>query len=257
MLKIGVAQIKNSGNIEENFNTIQNALCLFEKTEVDLVLFPECSLSGFTGKLNCCTIDGLSSYLSKVEAWSLKNKKHVFLPSAIIEDDKVFNSGFFFGEEQAQNFFKQGLTDSEKTFFSLPSVESKKVFEVKGYKLALIICFEAEQATYEYFNKGEADIILWPGYWGWEEGETWGELKKNGETNKIFQNMKEWNIPLIQSNFSFNDLSDHRGTGPHGLSMFVNSNNTLYSKADPDSESCYEIHVADNEIKFSQKIGDL
>lgn len=257
MLKIGVTQIKNSGNIEENFNTIRKALNLFEDSDVDLILFPECSLSGFTGKLNGCTIDELSSYFTEVDKWSFENDKRVFLPSAIVEDGKIFNSGFLFGDERPQRFYKLGLTDSEKTFFILPEVENKKVFGIKGYKLALLICFEAEQATYEYFQKGDVDIILWPGYWGWEKGEIWNEIKKDGEKNKIFQNMKKWKIPLIQSNFAFNDLADHRGAGPHGLSMFVNSDNTLFAQGDLDSESCYEIHITDNQIKFSQKIGDL
>lgn len=257
MLKIGVTQIKNSGNIEENFNTIKKVLSLFEKTDVDLLLFPECCLSGFTGKLNGCSFDELSPYFAEVEKWSLKNNKHVFLPSAIVEDGKVYNSGFLFGDDHPKRFYKLGLTESEKTFFSLPAVENQKIFEIKGHKLALIICFEAEQGAYEFFDKGEADIILWPGYWGWEVGDKWNELKRNGEENKIFQNMKEWKIPLIQANFSFNDLSDHRGAGPHGLSMFVNSDNSLFAQAHSDSESCYEVHVANKEIKFSKKIGDL
>lgn len=257
MLKIGITQIKNSGDIEDNFNTIKKALSLFEDTAVDVILFPECALSGFTGKLNDCTTEGLSSYFSEVEKWSLKNNKHVFLPSAIIEDDKIFNSGYLFGDEKPIRFFKLGLTDSEKTFFSLPTTKSKKVFEIKGYKLALVICFEAEQDASEYFQKGEADIVLWPGYWGWEEGDLWSEFKKDGEINKIFQNMNEWRVPLIQSNFSYNDLSDYRSAGPHGLSMFVNSDNTIFAQADSDSESCYEIHVSENQIKFSRNIGAL
>ena len=93
--------------------------------------------------------------------------------------------------------------------------------------------------------------------WGWNEGDTWQEFKSEGEPNLIFQNMKAWKKPLIQSNFAYNDLSDHRDSGPHGLSMFVNSNNTLHSNAEFDKESCYRIRIENNEIKSSTKIADL
>ena len=82
---------------------------------------------------------------------------------------------------------------------------------------------------------------------------------EDGESrqNLIFENMKKWKRPLIQSNFAFNDLADHRGAGPHGLSMFVNSDNSLYQNGDFDSESCYEVHISNNKIQNCQKIGDL
>lgn len=154
-----------------------------------------------------------------------------------------------------ERFYKLGLTDSEKGFFSLPQEETKKVFRIKSYNIAILICFEAQVSPWEFFGKGEADLILWPGYWGWEKHDTWNKHKKDDELNLIFQNMEEWRKPLIQANFAFNDLSDHRDSGPHGLSMFVNSDNTLFSQGDFDSESCYQIAVEDNYIKACTKLG--
>jgi predicted amidohydrolase len=257
MLKIGVTQIKNSANIEENYHTIQKALKVFESTDVDVILFPECALSGFTGKLNGCTLDLLDDYLTDIESWSKRNNKFVFLPTALVSEGKVFNTGFLFGNQKTQRFYKQGLTESELTFFSTPSEDSNKIFTIKGYNLAILICIEAELDPWKFFKEGDADIILWPGYWGWEKGETWKELKKDGEPNLTFENMKKWKVPLIQSNFAFNDLGGHSGAGPHGLSMFVNSDNKLYQSGDFDSESCYEVHISNNEIQNCKKIGDL
>jgi len=42
--------------------------------------------------------------------------------------------------------------------------------------------------------------------------------------------MNEWRIPLIQSNFSMNDIDDYRSTSPEGLSFIVNRNNSLEFK---------------------------
>ena len=52
-----------------------------------------------------------------------------------------------------------------------------------------MICFEAQASPRDFFDRGEADLILWPGYWGWEKYETWNKHKKDDELNLIFQNM--------------------------------------------------------------------
>ena len=236
MLKIGVTQINNSSNIEENFQTIKKALRIFATSDVDLVLFPECGLSGFSGNLSDCSYINLSYYFQKVEKWSLENNKYVFLPSAIMKDQLTYNSGYLFGDENPIQFFKLALTESERKFFSIPTHDTKKIFKIKEYNLALLICFETELSFYQYFKEGEADIILWPGYWGWEKCDSWEEHKKSGEPNVVYENMKKLKNPLIQSNFAFNHLCDHRGKGPHGMSMYVNSDNTLVGCGDYDSE---------------------
>ena len=257
MLKIGVTQLKNSTSIEDNFNSIMGSLALFEKSDMDLILFPECSLSGFSAAMKECTLDLIQPYLSEVESWSQKYQKHVALPTALVEGNKIFNTGFLFGDDDIQRFYKLGLTESEQNFFSIPDKKTKKVFNIKGYNVAMIICYEAEMDPWKFFAEDEVDVILWPGYWGWNKGDTWQEYKKDNEACLIYKNVTIWNRPIIQSNFAYNDLSDYRDTGPHGMSMFVNSDNTLAGCGDYNSESCYEVHISNTEIKTAQKIGEL
>lgn len=257
MIKLGITQIKSSTDIDENMNSIMQALAHFESSDVDLVFFPECSLSGFSGKIKECTLELLNPYLDRVEQWARQHQKHVVLPTAIVEGDKIYNSGFIFKPESKQRFYKTGLTESEVKFFSLPEAPANKIFNIKGYNLALIICYEAELGPWKYFAQGEADIILWPGYWGWNEGDSWGELKNETEPNLIYQNNKSWKLPIIQANFAFNDLSDYRASGPHGMSMFVNSDNSLAGCGELDSESCYEIHIEGREIVYCEKTCSL
>lgn len=55
MLSVGVAQIANSVDVAKNFEAISIHLQKFAKENVDLVLFPECSLSGFAATKRECT----------------------------------------------------------------------------------------------------------------------------------------------------------------------------------------------------------
>lgn len=230
MLSVGIAQIPNSTDVSKNFEAIYGLLQKFETTNVDVILFPECSLSGFTSKMKECTDAVLNPYVEKVQSWVNRTGIEVVLPTAIVESEKVFNSGFWFKENECERFYKIGLTDSEKKFFSVPADERSKVFKIKGYNVAVLICFEIEHGPWTYFEKEQVDAILWPGYWGWKLEDTWTEKREQEKLNPIFKNMTAWQIPILQSNFACNDLDGHTGAGPEGLSFVVNSNNELIRK---------------------------
>lgn len=225
MLSVGIAQIPNSTDISKNFENIYDLLKQFEKAKVDVVLFPECSLSGFTSKMRECTVEVLAPYILNVQNWVKQTGIEVVLPTAIAENEKIFNSGYWFKNNESQRFYKIGLTDSEKNFFSLPSGYSPKVFEIKNYNLAVLICFEIEHAPWTYFENGSVDAILWPGYWGWTLDDKWAEEKQLGKPNQMFMNMISWQMPILQSNFSQNDLDGHKGAGPEGLSFVIDQDN--------------------------------
>jgi predicted amidohydrolase len=131
MIKIGVVQIKNSIEIKENFNAIKKALSVFASTDADVILFPECALSGFSPKMKECTPDSIKDYLAEIKQWSMENKKTVILPTAF-RDGKIYNTGFIFEGTKVQRFYKTALTESEQKFFSVPEHKTPKVFTVKG-----------------------------------------------------------------------------------------------------------------------------
>lgn len=238
MIKVGVVQTKNSTDHQTNFESILNFLAKFEKVEVDLILFPECALSGFAASIQNCKLEILEKYFLQVAEWTRTFKKDVILSSAIIED-KIFNSGFIFSNGDRTRFYKNGLTESEKRFFASPEIQSQKIFKCKDYKYALLICIEAEHEPTTYFNSGDADFILWPGYWGWKKIDNWSEVKNFKEHNKVFENMFSWKIPLIQSNFSNNASSIPQNNCPQGLSVVVDFDNSLKFRGEFEKETAY------------------
>ncbi|MDG0816450.1 carbon-nitrogen hydrolase family protein [Bdellovibrio svalbardensis] len=226
MIKIGVAQIANTTSVERNFTAVKRMLARFENKEVDVVLFPECALSGFSARMKECTESVVRPYLEEIHNWSFQTGIHVVLPTAIVQEGQVFNSGFWISPRNKTQFYKLGLTDSEKKFFSVPEESTPKVFSVKGYSFGVLICMEAQLQPWSYFAREEVDAILWPGYWGWTATCQWAANNEEKE-NLVHRNVKEWQKPLIQSNFAFNDLEGHSGAGPEGLSFVVNSKNEL------------------------------
>jgi predicted amidohydrolase len=94
MLSIGAAQTRNSTEVQNNFASIVEHLKKFEREAVDLILFPECSLSGCSAKMKACTREFLSEYLQSMQSWVNDTGIDVVLPTAIVEAEGVYNSAF-------------------------------------------------------------------------------------------------------------------------------------------------------------------
>lgn len=242
MISIGVAQIANSLEVEKNFKYIMDFLERFNNEGVDLVVFPECGLSGFSAKMKECTTDFLFPYIDQIQQWSFDSDIQVILPTAIVDDQKIFNSGFWFAGKSRTQFFKLGLTDSEKKFFSIPEHETQKVFEIGNVKCGLLICKEAQQEPWQYMTPGEVDFLIWPGYWGWTKDCKW-QAVTDEKRNLVFENSLIWKTPLIQANFAYNDLGGQPNAGPEGLSMVVDSDNNLFFQADHLRESGFIVQL--------------
>lgn len=248
MFSIAVAQTKNSINVRENFQSITKALAEITDKNIHLILFPECALSGFSALMQKCTEEFLAEYLNEIQSWVNHNKTHILLPTAVAKDGKVYNSVYWFqpGFER-QQFFKTSLTPSEKDFFSVPDQATKKIITVGDIKCAILICREAQDKPWQHFKKGEADVILWPGYWGWVKNDLWTSVLSTGEPNTVLENMKTWQMPLIQANFAFNDLKDFKGPGPIGKSMVIDAHNQMMDQGAYHAEQVFVVELKKRE----------
>jgi predicted amidohydrolase len=225
-MKIGSIQIPNSLSVEENFKHILNSLKNAITNGCELVVFPECSLSGFTSEMKKCSMDFLKPYLDQIKEISFQQNITIVLPSAYVEEEKVYNAVFIFNSNEVTIQYKVGLTESEQRFFSVPENAHSKIFTTKGIRIGVLVCFEAQMSPYSFIKEGEVDLILWPGYILSGERKEWNDV----ERNEVYQNMTHWKVPLIQSNFSFNDLSIGKDRGPDGHSIVLDKNNNLVQR---------------------------
>nr|WP_283808892.1 carbon-nitrogen hydrolase family protein [Lujinxingia vulgaris] len=230
--------MQNSTDVPRNVRTMRKCLALLALKDVNLVVFPECSLTGFSPKLTASTPAELGGYIDEFSQWSRDHDIAVVLPTALT-DGAIYNTGFYIHQGKATPFYKLGLTPSETGFFSTPADYTKSVFSLRGFRFLPLICMEAQQDPWTYFKPGDVDFLLWPGYWGWEKDDLWSPLKKDGDPNPIFQNVAQWRVPLIQANFAYNEGKAPEIRGPHGLSRVVGSDNTLCFQAAFHRESCF------------------
>jgi predicted amidohydrolase len=225
-MKIASVQIPNTLSVEVNFNNILSTLQSAIEAGSDLIVFPECSLSGFTAEMKKCSMEFLKPFLDQIKEVSFKHNVTIIVPSAYVEAEKIYNAVFIFDSNEVQVQYKVGLTESEQKFFSIPEKAHSKIFITKGIRIGVLVCIEAQMPPYSFIKEGEFDLIVWPGYISSGENKEWNNLEKN----EVYQNMIYWKVPLIQSNFSFNDLSIGKHRGPDGHSIILDKNNNLVQR---------------------------
>lgn len=227
-LSIGSSQILNSIDVAQNLETILTSIKTHQTNGCDIALFPECALTGFTGKVKNTDFSKVSAACEKIQEQIDQGSMTALVPSAWkTEDGKFLNAGFYFQPKHPlQQVFKEGLTESEEKFFTAGKNHSR-ILEVKGYRLAFLICIEAAHEPWTYLDPAHLpDAILWPGYWGKDRDAIWDE-SLTGDSLKIFQNNRVWKTPIIQATFFDNCADDKLGEGPFGRSVAISGQNQL------------------------------
>ncbi len=55
--------------------------------------------------------------------------------------------------------------------------------------------------------------------------------------------MAQWKMPILQSNFAYNDLNGHKGAGPEGHSFVINQSNELIYKGAHLKAGCHIVRL--------------
>lgn len=165
-MKIGAYQFAVTGSIEQNFQQIKQAIMQASQDGVELLLFPECALTGYpprdighSSDVNfrqvsaCCNeLDGLAD-----------NCGISFVVGAITEQNgEYYNSAIVFSPNHNHSIYnKRALWGWDRDNFVTD--EQKGVFEANGFKIGIRICFEVRFPEYFrelYLEKTDLNLIL-------------------------------------------------------------------------------------------------
>ncbi|MCM8819903.1 MAG: NAD+ synthase [Candidatus Omnitrophica bacterium] len=166
MLKIAFAQINPTvGAFDENYKKIFNFIQRAKATSVDILIFPELSISGCPPKDLLLKEDFVKKNLEILQ--KIKNSTDniaVALGSIYKKDDKIYNSAFLFYDKKILNIYnKINLLDNtffdEKNYFSRG--DSLKCYQFKKFKFFLtlgedIFC----EKIANYIKKEKVDFVI-------------------------------------------------------------------------------------------------
>ena len=153
-MKIGACQFKVTSDIRKNRETIEKAVREAKSRGIELLVFPECALTGYPSRDMASSKDvGRALVKDACKAFSkLSDDTDVAFIVGLIEEEngKTYNraSCFLPGKERI-NYDKRALWGWDRDNFT--AGEKDGIFEYKGFKIGIRICFEVRFP--EYFRE--------------------------------------------------------------------------------------------------------
>ncbi len=151
---IGAYQFAVTGNIQENYNNIYNAIIEASKRDVRLLIFSECALTGYPPHDVETSADVDYEELAKAcrEIQNLAKAYDMYVLVGMITKDngEYYNSAILFSpNEEYKRYDKRALYGWDSDNFTVGSKSG--IFEVDDMKIGVRICFEVRFP--EYFRE--------------------------------------------------------------------------------------------------------
>ena len=153
-MKIAAYQFAVTGNIQQNMQVIRKAVIKAALKDVDLIVFPECAVTGYPPRdiSSSREIDfsNVQAALNDLRQMADSLDIAILTGSVFSDELRYYNRAYLFVPgKQPQWYGKRALYGWDEENFSKGAEDG--VFEVKGVKVGVRICFEVRFP--EYFRE--------------------------------------------------------------------------------------------------------
>lgn len=162
-MRIAAYQFAVTGNIKDNFNEIIKAIDDAKNQNVDLLIFPECALTGYpprditsSSEVDFDLVESLCDRLQDVA----DTKKISFVVGTVFKDTNIYNRAILFqpGKDRF-SYDKRALWGWDKDNFTEGT--SNGLVEFDGIRIGFRICFEVRFPEYfENYIRPRRMLIL-------------------------------------------------------------------------------------------------
>jgi NAD+ synthase len=202
-MKIVLAQLNPIvGAVSHNKNIIMRSVQTAHEQCADLIVFPECFLSGYPPE---DLVEDKSFQLSlqkEIDDIIHQTKDRdigILLPTPIVDDASLYNAVLFLHKGQIiGRFYKKhlpdyGVFDDSRVFEKAPDFQNPVLF--KGIKIGVPIC---EDIWFEdvvaHYKKKNADILISP------NASPYDSQKKQRRGQTVENRIKESGLPIVYLN---------------------------------------------------------
>ncbi len=223
-LKIAAAQFTPiKGNINENIKIHYDFIINASKENVDIIIFPELSLTGYEPELSRdLAMNHNDSHLHLLQNLSKKFQMTIIVGAPIKVENKKPQIGLFIIDPNFQIFHysKMHLHSGEERFFTRG--EKEMVFSCKKHKIGLSICFDSNNPSH-FLNTSALGASIYLNS---------GLLTKNGyfeDTERIRSYAQKHQMAVVMSNY-FGSTGKFEAIGKSAIwdnkgNLVINSNN--------------------------------
>ena len=164
-MKLAAYQFSVSGNIKKNTEIIKEAIKNAASQRVDLIAFPECSISGYPPRdiPSSKDVDYREIKVAINEIKDLSDELNItVIVGSMAFEDKYFNRAYIFSPgHDFIHYDKRALYGWDNDNFVRGNTEG--IYVIDGIKIGVRICFEARFPEYfrELYKKNtDLDIVI-------------------------------------------------------------------------------------------------
>jgi predicted amidohydrolase len=231
------AQTKpKQGDIESNLIDHYNMIDLASKNHVDLIVFPEMSITGYEReKARNLAFTESDSRLDKLRQLSVDTKMVLIVGAPILINDKLFIGAFVLKPDHSISIYtKQYLHSGEEEFFD-SSFDYNPLLNLNNEQISIAICADIVNPKHaEYANKNGATLYIASIF-----------FTPNGiaEAHKILSDYsRQYRINVLMSNY----CGQSWGLDSGGQSAFWDNNGELITNLDKSDSGLLIVENANN-----------
>lgn len=190
-MKLGAYQFSVTKSIEHNLEMAKKAIIQASHEGVELLVFPECALTGYPprdiGNPSLVDFQELSFAYTQLQSLADKKAIHIIIGTIAQEDGKYYDSAAVFTPGKEKRFYhKRALWGWDRDHFRIG--DGSGVFEIDGWKIGVRICFEVRFPEFfrELYEKHtDLNIIMFYDVADYDDVERYELIKSHIRTRAV------------------------------------------------------------------------
>lgn len=165
-MKIAAYQFEVTGNIRSNLSVIEQAITMAKKQEVNLVIFPECCLTGYPPRDMECSemvdFNEVEKSCNKIQELANETDINIIVGTIFRDKGQIVNRAICIQPNQERTLYdKRALYGWDSDNFEVG--DKQGIFEIQGIKIGVRICFEIRFPEYFrelYRERTDINVVL-------------------------------------------------------------------------------------------------
>jgi len=178
-IRIAVAQIRISKNIQENIHAITNMINQGSDKYIDVICFPECALTGYLVEYQNLDFSLVKNGLDQIVEKAKRTGMYIIIGTPLKLREDIYNSAVILSPNGDKYIYhKHYLTESEKNV--IKSGHQLLQFKVGFVRCGVIICRDqnSHSLIQEYQKKGVSILFILAAHY-YTKAEAHSKLNKN------------------------------------------------------------------------------